>query len=210
MTTAYSNSKCILEPMDLHDPAQADELLRQRVLCGWAMTPDYIDAWRAAMDAKTKGFFWIRLPGGAAAAARAGHISLDSEADPPDLDLANPHDRSVLTIARFFLLPEHRGGGVGRAVMELLERHARELPYGSPNCRAIALDTLSRWYSEEEEGRAEYEWLTGQPPPARGRNNEDWYVRQGYVKFKEKPKYEGGDVREGHKLVAVYMRKTIA
>lgn len=207
-TTSSRSSKCILEPIDLHDQAQADELLRQRVMCGWAMTPDYIDAWRAAMDAKTKGFFWIKLP--SRPDLRAGHISLDSEADPPDLELANPHDRSVLTIARFFVLPELRGGGLGRAAMETLESYAREEPYGSPNCRAIALDTLSKKYTEEDEYRAQYEWLTGEPPRKGAVNNEDWYLRQGYVKFKEAPKYEGEGVREGHKLIAVYMKKMIA
>lgn len=192
--------------MNLHDKAQAEELLRQRVLCGWATTPDYIDAWRDAMDAKTKGFFWIKPT--SQPDLRAGHISLDSESDPPDPDLANPHDKSLLTISRFFVLPEHRRGGLGRAAMETLERYAREGPYGSENCRAIALDTLSRRYTDVDEYRDQWVWLTGWPPRERGSSNEDWYVRQGYVKFKEVRKYEGA--QEGHKLWAVYMRKTLA
>lgn len=201
-----ASSKCTLEPIDLHDRAQADELLRQRVLCGWAMTPDCIDAWRDAMDARTKGFFWIKAP--SRPGLRAGHVSLDSEADPPDPELADPRDGSVLTVARFFVLPEHRGAGLGRGAMETLEAYAREAPYGSPACRAIALDTLSRRYTEDDEHRAQWEWLTGLPVRARGTSNEDWYARQGYVKFKEVPKYEC--IREGHKLIAVYMRKNIA
>lgn len=191
--------------MDLHDEAQAEELLRQRVLCGWASAPEHIDGWRAAMDAKTKGFFWIQpasQPG-----LRAGHISLDSEASPPDPDLADPRGRTLLTVSTFFVLPEHRGGGLGRAAMAALEGLAREAPYGSASCRALALDTLSRRYSDEDEYRDRWVWLTGWPLRERGSSNEDWYARQGYVKFKEAPKYEG--IREGHKLLAVYMKKTL-
>lgn len=203
---SVTHPKCILEPMNLHDAAQFDELLRQRALCGWAKEPSDVASWRDAMDAGTKASFWIKPP--SRPDLRAGHVSLDSETDPPDLDLANPHDKSRLTITRFFIVPELRGGGMGRGAMEALERCAREEPYGSPNCKVIALDTLSRRYYEDEECRALYEKVNGHPAHPRGRSNEDWYVRQGYVKFKERQKYPAE--KEDYKLWAVYMEKTIA
>lgn len=190
--------------MNLHDPPQADELLLQRKLCGWSDTPEYIAQWRDAMDAGYKSLFWIRpssQPG-----LRAGHISLDSEAHPPDLELSNPHDKSVLTIATFFILPDYRGGGLGRATVGMLEKWATVEPYGSRNCRTVALTTLSRKYAEEDEWRAEYERMEGKEAPKRGTSNEDWYLRMGYSKWKDAPLYEGPD---GYKFLAAYLRKQI-
>lgn len=192
--------------MNLYDQSQIDELLRQRKICGWADTPDYIVSWRDSMDARMKTMFWIkpaRQPD-----LRVGHVSLDCEAEPPDLELANPHDKSVLTIARFFVLQEHRRGGLGRAVMETLENLATKEPYGSPNCHTIAITTLSRRYAEDDQERAKYEALEGKPAAPRGLSNEDWYKRMGYVKWKDEPKYEA---RNGlDKYVAAFMRKRIA
>lgn len=158
------------------------------------------------MATKTKSFFWIKPE--SQPDLRVGHISLDSEAEPPDLELANPHDKSVLTIARFFVLLEHRGTGIGRAAMEMLESRAQCEPYGSPNCKAVAISTLSRKYWEDDEYRNEFKWLTGSDPRPRGTSNEDWYARMGYVKWKEVPTYEC--LRPDRKLLAVYMKKIIA
>lgn len=190
--------------MNLHDQAQAAELLRQRKLCGWADTPETIDEWRDAMDIKTKSLFWIKPT--SHPDVRAGHISLDSEAHPPDLEVADPHDKSVLTIATFFILPEHRGGGIGRAAVATLEEWATVESYGSKNCKAVALTTMSRWYIEDDEGRAEFQRMDGKEPSPRGASNEDWYTRMGYIKWKDAPLYPGPD---GYKFTAAYLRKRL-
>lgn len=205
---AAKPSKCLLEPIDFGDESQCAELLRQRVLCGWANTPGHITAWRAAMDAGTKPMFWIKPA--SRPDLRAGHVSLASEAEPADPELADPRGRSVLTIARLFVLPAHRGGGIGRAAVEALERCAREEPYGSPGCRAVAVTTLSRRYYDDDESRRYYEVVSGRAAPPRGTGNEEWYARMGYVKWKDQPLYPGDRPGfEHHKLVAAYMRKAI-
>lgn len=194
-----------LEPMNLHDQAEADELLRQRKLCGWDNTPEFIIKFRDAMDARTKSLFWIKPA--SQPDLRLGHISLDSEAHPPNLELANPHDKSVLTIATFYVLPEHRGGGIGRAAVESLEKWATTEPYGSRNCKVVALTTISRKYAEDDEMRVEYKRMAGVEPVPKGASNEDWYARMGYTKWMERPLYPGPD---GYKFLAAYLRKRIA
>lgn len=206
LNSQVPESKCVLEAMNLYDQSQIDELLRQRKICGWADTQDYIVSWRDSMDAKIKSMFWIKPA--SQPDIRVGHVSLDCEAEPPDLELANPHDKSVLTIARFFILEEHRRGGLGRAVMETLESLATKEPYGSPNCHTIAITTLSRRYAEDDQERAKYEALEGKPPAPKGLSNEDWYTRMGYVKWKDLPLYEQKNGPD--KYVAAFMRKRIA
>lgn len=203
-----AGSKGSLEPMDLHDQAQFDELLRQRILCGWSDQPADLRRWRDRMDAHKKALFWIQPA--ARPALCAGHVSLDCEADPPDLALANPHDKSVLTIAGFFLLPAHRRAGLGRAVVAALERLATAPPFGSPHCRALAIHTLSRRYCEDDAERARFVAWEGTPPPPRGRSIEDWYARMGYVRWKDEPRYATRYGAEQDRLVAVFMRKQIA
>jgi GNAT superfamily N-acetyltransferase len=180
-------TKCKLLPINLHDTTQFDELRHQRFLCGWYQ--DHVSQWRDEMDAKLKSMFWIHAKKSAEDDYElAGHISLDSQASPPDPELANP-DRSVMTISTFFVFPKYRSGGVGRAAVETLEGYATQEPYGSPKCKAIALTTVSRRYTEDdgEEWRGMYK-KRGMEAPIKGRTNEDWYVRQGYVKFKEEPR----------------------
>lgn len=201
-----SESKCILEPMDLYNQSQVDELLRQRKICGWADTLDYIVSWRDSMGANMKSMFWIKPA--SQPSLRAGHVSLDCVAEPPDLELANPHDKSVLTIAGFFVLEEHRRGGLGRAVMETLEKLAIQETYGSPNCHTIAITTLSRRYTEDDQERARYETLEGKQASPKGLSNEDWYARMGYVKWKDVPRYDSKNGPD--KYVAAFMRKRIA
>lgn len=172
--STVTGSKCILEPINLRDQAQFDELLRQRHLCGWSNTPKTLNLWRDAMDAHQKFLFWIKPV--SQPDMRIGHVSLDSEADPPNLGVANPYDKSVLLIASFFILAEHRGGGIGRSVMETLEALATKEPYGSSNCKATSIVTLSRRYHENDDDRARFEAWEGKPAPPRGTSNEDWWV----------------------------------
>ncbi len=195
----------IIRPMNLYDQAEFEELLQQRIICGWNDKPAYIIRWREMMDSKQKSLFWINLPD---TKTRVGHISLDSSTDPPDLELANP-DKSVLTIATFFILPEHRSAGLGRLAMDVMEDWATKEPYGSPNCKAIAVNTLDRRYTESdsEEWRIWAKLRPIQLPP-KGRSTEDWYARRGYVKWKEEPRYpektlDGQDIL----LNAVFLRK---
>lgn len=197
--------KCTLEPMDLLELAQAEELLRQRKICGWSDTPEHIADWQAAIARKAKSLFWIKPA--SQPDLRIGHISLDSEAHPQDLELANPIDKSVLSISGLFVLPEHRGGGIGRAAIEALEKVATVEPYGSRNCKTVALTTLSRRYGEDDEWRAIYEKLVGVEAPKRGKANEDWYTRMGYVKWKDEGLWDGPD---GYKFIGAFLRKRVA
>jgi GNAT superfamily N-acetyltransferase len=202
--------KCSLTPINLHDESQFEELRQQRVICGWDDTPAYIKGWRNAMDAKLKSLFWINLNTTKTESKTVGHISLDSEALPPDPELALAN-RSVMTISTFFIFPEYRAGGIGKAAMRLLEDIATKEPYGSPDCKAIALTSISRRYVEDdsEDWRGFYK-RRGMETPAKGSSNEDWYIRQGYVKFKEEPRYRTQllDGTEVHLLFA-FLRKEL-
>jgi GNAT superfamily N-acetyltransferase len=192
-----AKAKCLLEPVNFHNPVEFDELHRQRVICGWYLEPAILEKWREMADEQTKSMFWIlppRLAGTTPSPARfVGHIAFQSisNSDTPEseLDLANP-DKSVLMVSNFFILPEYRSGGLGRAAMEALEVMARIEPYGSPKCKALTLHTPSRRYVEDdgEEWRCVRERLVQELPP-KGRSVEDWYTRMGYVKWKEEPKY---------------------
>lgn len=193
--------------MNLHDQDQVDELRRQRVICGWGHTPKDIASWRDAIDAQDRASFWIKPA--ARPEVRAGHVSLDNQVDPPDLELANP-DRSVLEITSFFILPEHRRGGLGRAVMATLERYAREQPYGSENCRTVTLTTMTRKYWEDDVWREKWVRELGFEPLERGTSYEDWYKRMGYVKWKEEPKFWNHMPGFEHeKIVVSFMRKSV-
>lgn len=172
--------QCSLVPINLHDPAEFDIMRQHRIKCGWNHNDEVISSWRDKVDAKIKSFFWITLPPSTTDGPpiKAGHISLDSlgEAPDPDFALANP-DKSLLTISTFFIDPMYRGG-LGRTAMEMLEKMAREEPYGSVNCKAIAVFTLSRWYTNDDEGRKVWEMLGGETPVKQS-SSDDWYRRMG-------------------------------
>lgn len=221
---ASGPAKCSLELMNLHDSDQVAELLRQRILCGWNKTPAFVTNLRDAMDAGSKAAFWITLPQDSLLSeaheqaqqlqqqqqTRIGHVSLDSTAFPEDLTLANPYDKSVLTISNLFILSEHRRGGIARAAVDMLMKLAKEEPWGSPNCKAVAVTAHSKKYHDDDEWRARFEWLCGMPAPERGRANEDWYVRMGFVKFKEEERYPSEvPGRENEKIVASFLRKEV-
>lgn len=205
--------------MDLHNPDEFDELLRQRIACGWSKDRSDVEAWRDAADEGTMSPFWITTAttttttsadDGSNAGPAVGHIALVSAARPPDLELANP-DKSVLMISTLFVMPAHRGGGLARAAVRVVEGLARTEPYGSPACRAVTLHTLSRRYSEDdgEDWRGIFERM-GQEPPPKGPSVEDWYARMGYVKWKEEPRYhdkllDGTEVM----LIASFLRKDL-
>ena len=204
--------KCSLEPINLHNGYEYGELRRQRVLCGWDYEVEKLEKWKRDMDAETRSIFWINLPATDSKLSpnRIGHICLNSERDPPELDLANP-DKSVMEISTFFILPEYRYGGLGRTAVEMVESYATKEPYGSPNCKVITINTISRRYTENDgdEWRGVYA-RRGLKAPPKGKSAEDWYASMGYVKWKEEPRYpdrlqDGTEV----KLIAVFMKKMI-
>lgn len=139
---------------------------------------------------------------------RAGHISLDSYAEPPDPELAR-EDRSIMTVQTFFIRPEYRLSGLGRGAMEVMERLAIREPYGSPQCHTLALNTASKRYVEVDapEWRGMWERL-GMVPPTY--SNETWYEKLGYVYWKDEPRHAVESL-DGHQImiIASFMRKRL-
>jgi GNAT superfamily N-acetyltransferase len=194
--------------INLHDSLEFDELIQQRIACGWNFARADIENYRTAMDKKLKSLFWITLSKNP---TRIGHVSLDSYTSPPDPELALP-DKSILTIQTFFILEAHRSGGVGGRVMDEVEELATKEPYGSPNCREVTINTLSTASLE----RSLPTWLevwrkAGVPRPDWSMwSKESWYAKRGYVKWKEEVRYED-DTNEAKvaSLEAAFMRKTL-
>lgn len=197
-TTAPAQPKLTLEPANLHEQSQVDELVRQRKICGWKTRPSDMVSWKERTEARATTLFWIKPT--AQPDLRVGHISLDKIDDDP----------SSMKIADLFVLPEHRGGGIARAAFKAMEEMATTEPYGSEKCRNLLVDTLSKKYSEDEEMRLEYNQLTGTWPKPKGTTNEEWYGRMGYMTYKEKPTYPEREGQPGGKLLlASYMKKAI-
>lgn len=194
--------------IDFHSEAESDILLHQRELCGW--NQDKIPTWRGMQDEGEKRMFWITLPPStpeivALAPSRAtrliqrdgsdlvpvGHVSLDridDRTDLNDLSLANP-DGSVLTIATLFVIPDLSGLGLANFAMSTLEEWAGVPPYGFPNCTGVTIHTLAGKYVDVEGPDCRGMWARcGLPAPEKGRSNESWYARRGYVKYKEEPR----------------------
>jgi GNAT superfamily N-acetyltransferase len=216
-TTVEDAKTSILEPLNLHDTAEFNELLRQRVICGWDFSPSNLEAWRAAADAQTIAIFWVvpkSLSQLSVPQRYAGHIMGQSKTEPPADDNAGA-EISVFHIWNLFILPEHRLGGVGKAAVQGLEAWAKMEQHVSPECKAMTLNALSRRYIEDdgEEWRGMYAKVCASLEielPAKGSSNEDWYARMGYVKWKEEPSYPV--TVDGRKimLIAASLRKELA
>lgn len=203
--------------MNLHNTTEFDELLRQRVICGWDYSPSKLESWRAVADPQTMYMFWVVPPSLSQLPApqrHGGHIMMQRKTEPSDDKLARA-DKPILHILNLFILPEHRRGGLGRAAVQELEAWAKVEPYGSPECKAITLNAISRRYIEDdgEEWRGLYRKVCtslGIEMPAKGSSNEDWYARMGYVKWKEQPLYpvllDGSEIM----LIAAWLRKELA
>lgn len=195
-----------LEPINLHSDAEFAALHVQRIACGWNLKLENLLKWRDLADVGLKTLFWIRTPDD----PRAGHISLDSRADDGDPELAS-EDRRVLTVATLFVEGKYQGKGLGRAAMDGVEEMARRAPYGSEDCECIALNTLSRRYAEDDSEEWGGTWARiGLGTLTKGNTTEDWYIRRGYVKWKEAPKYrlttlDGEEVT----LLASYLKKDL-
>ncbi|KAL4867785.1 hypothetical protein BDV12DRAFT_112513 [Aspergillus spectabilis] len=194
-----------LIPINLTDPTELEELQVQRTTCGWDNTPDKFALWRKKQEAGLKCFFWITKPAPSPGTEpiRAGHISLDAYTDPEDSELANAL-KTNLTIQTFFIMPEHRAGGLGRSAMRQIEALASKKPYGSANCEYITLNCMSKkHYYDEVLGP----YIKSVMPIC----NQEWYEKQGYVAWKEEPRYED-TLPDKTKIVwdATFMRKRVA
>ncbi|KAK1758939.1 hypothetical protein QBC47DRAFT_370790 [Echria macrotheca] len=224
----------LLEPINLHDPAQFAELQRHRILCGWKHQDKYLLAWRAAVDAGTLAIFWILLPPNTdtmqpPADRRVGHIAMERityAPESPSLPFAPPGGENdpveAMDLNTFFILPEFRRLGLGRRAVAEMERLATVEPYGWRGCRAMTLNTFARKYVEEDELRAVAEGPyvamgEGIEYPAKGTGNEDWYGRMGYATWKVVPTYhvpwpreKGGNERGEYVFDAAWMWKGLA
>lgn len=213
---SMASQACTLVPINLDNPSEFTELQRQRIICGWNHSDADIRKWREKQREGLKSFFWITLPAAASSTGsttttepvRAGHISLDSYCDPPDPELARS-DKTIMTIQNFFILPEYRGSGLGRQAMDLVESMATKEPFGSPQCKFITVNTLSKryFYDEGPEWKGTLKDLAREPPAF---SNQEWYERRGYVQWKEEPRYEER-TRDGSVvvLVASFLRKAV-
>ncbi|KAL3472538.1 hypothetical protein BJX99DRAFT_214067 [Aspergillus californicus] len=209
MTQTFESRPCTITPINLTNSTEYETLRQQRNLCGWDNTPDKFTLWRQKQEEGLKSFFWITVPCRTNgpdepddAIIRAGHISLDAYAEPADDELANA-SKTNLTIQNFFISPEYRAGGIGRAAMGLVEEMATKKPYGSPECEYITLTTMSKKHY--------YDPVLG--PHIRKVMplcNQEWYERQGYVAWKEEGRYPD-TLPDKTKIVydAVFMRKRV-
>lgn len=199
-----------LVPLDLSNQDDFLELQRQRKVCGWDYITEKIQYWQEKQNEGVKSPFWIVIADSASPAlVRIGHVSLDSFCDPPDQDLARA-DRTVMTIQSFFILPEFQEKRLGRKVVQLLERMAKEEPYGSPKCKFIAINTLHKRYHYENgpDALGIWELLDGHKKPKFCM--EEWYERLGYVRFKEAPRYPEV-LRDGSSVMitSAFLRKPL-
>ena len=141
---------------------------------------------------------------------RAGHVALASQSHPPHPLLARP-DKSILTISTFFIHPLYRSLGLGRTTLDLLEPMASQLPYGSPNCREICVDTMSAKYVEDVDGNGGREWeAIRENAKMSPYSKQRWYERRGYVVFHEEKRYQDrGKKGEVVWIDAVFLRKVL-
>lgn len=93
--------------------------------------------------------------------------------------------------------------------MEKAEEIATLEPYGSPRCRFITLNALSKRhiYDEGPAWKGIWERLGISPPPF---SIQEWYEKLGYVSWKEKPLYKEKALDAGViKLWEAFMREEV-
>lgn len=204
-----SGSKLIL--INLENEYERDVLAQQRRICTWG--EDKIPFWRAHQYPGDRAMFWVTLAKdtdaislteqpGLATLTRdgetvwlVGHVSLDkidapsTEGAPPDESLTSP-DGSVLTISSLFVMPQVQKLRLGAFAMDQCELMAQHLPYGSPNCIAITVNTMDPRYTpggpEGPDGVDRWK-LLGWPTPKM--DNSSWYKRRGYQTYKNQIRY---------------------
>lgn len=145
-----------------------------------------------------------------------GHVALDrtdfasNKAMKPDASLAS-RDLHILTIATLFVHPAYSKFRLGAFAMDQCEAMAQQLPYGDPECREVTVNTLSpRYYPGGQAGVEGYGRWEHYGWPAPKMDNSLWYVRRGYVTYKEEVRYLS-DAPDGTELkwYGVCMRKKL-
>lgn len=211
-----------LDPIDFHDAGQFSELQSQRRLCGWDYDTEILKTWASKQEARIKNMFWITAnntsdsdeQGTDNKPVRVGHISLDVAAPsftPPELQNLPRVEKQVLSLSTFFILPKHRSSGLGRRVVQRLEEMAVQEPYGSANCRFIALNALSKRHMYDEGWEWKEIWARmGEEPPKF--SIQEWYEKLGYVSWKEEQLHQQEGVVNGDIVLLweAFMRKEIS
>ncbi|GAB7354763.1 hypothetical protein MBLNU459_g5165t1 [Dothideomycetes sp. NU459] len=199
-TTSAPPQGAFLITADTTHAAEYAILHEQREICGWGQ-----DRLGKFNNDGSRTLFWIALPLSHKSEHTptfqregkeilpVGHISLDKVDDPengyaPDPTLVAA-DGSVLMITTLFVLPEFSTVRLGTFAMDQCESLAQQEPYGSRNCRAVTVTTLSSRYFtgglEGPDGVGRWEVLKQKMP----RDNALWYKRRGYVEYKDEPRY---------------------
>ncbi|PNS20629.1 Phosphoribosylformylglycinamidine synthase [Sphaceloma murrayae] len=226
-----------LIPIDFDHAVQRSIMLAQRKICGWG--EDDIPIWDTHIKTGERSMFWIAFPRGSKQARGVqvtpaldfisspedptkdhllvGHVALD-KIDVPVIHHVNvdntltADDGSRLTIATLFIMPEFKAKGLGTFAMLECERLARERPFGSEDCREIAVNTLSDRHCLDggvpgPDGLDMFPAL-GLPIPKR--SNVSWFEKLGYVRYKEEKRYEDKGVN-GQKIHiwAVFLKKDL-
>ncbi|KAF2218650.1 hypothetical protein BDZ85DRAFT_269999 [Elsinoe ampelina] len=223
--------------VDLDDPKQAAIMLAQRKICGWGA--DNIRVWHKYIKSGERAMFWIALPSSSAAATSVprsdaldcipsskdgkedqfllvGHTALDWIDLPVEDhfqvdDTLTAEDGSVLTISSLCIMPEFKAYGLGTWSMQKLEEMAQQKPYGSPNCRAIAVNTLSdRHVKGGIPGPEGLDMFPNLGIPIPDRSNVGWFEKMGYVRYKEEKRYEAKGINGNTVYIwAVFLRKEL-
>lgn len=226
-----------LIPVDLDHEDQRSILYAQRKICGWGETN--IPIWDAHIKSGHRAMFWIAFPssspaatgiatkpaldfiphpanGGSEKVLLVGHVALDRIDVPSEDSLTGDttltaEDGSVLTIATLFVMPEFKVHGLGSFAMTECERLAQEEPYGSLNCRAISVNTLSdRHCGNGVDGKDGLDMFPSLGLPTPARSNVGWFEKQGYVRYKEEKRYKAYTT-DGKTIIvwAVYLKKEL-
>ncbi|PWY85924.1 hypothetical protein BO70DRAFT_378638, partial [Aspergillus heteromorphus CBS 117.55] len=123
-----------LTPVNLFHAHDYNELQRQRQISGWHFSDPHLLSWGAKQAANLKSLFWIAIPNPNATNSpiRAGHISFDLYADPPDAGLTQtrPIHRDHPDVLHPLRI-RSTTSGVGRQTIEQVKQLARSEPYGS-------------------------------------------------------------------------------
>ncbi|KAJ5575304.1 hypothetical protein N7450_009203 [Penicillium hetheringtonii] len=182
--------ECNLEPINLNEKTQFNELQRQRKICGWQYDTQTLQSWKE--NENPKRLFWITFVDSSnqvsseSTSIRAGHISLDPSSG--YLEPCRLRENEVdLSLNTFFILPEYRALRLGKCAVRLLEEFAVTEEYGDLRCRYLTLSALSKRYIYDENWKGMWARI-GMPEPSF--SIQEWYERLGFVTWKEVPLYE--------------------
>ncbi|KAJ5256768.1 hypothetical protein N7478_012872 [Penicillium angulare] len=190
MQEQSSSPQCHLEPVDLNDASQFNEIRDQRIICGWESDIQTLRGWQDKADLKR--LFWIIIPDNSTHAEKtfihAGHISLDASSNLLD-ESGISSGETELSINSVFIMPDYRSLGLGKRAVKLVETMAVTEPYGDSNCRCLTLTALSKryFYDDAPEWSGLWEKIGMERPSF---SIQEWYEKLGYVSWKVEPLYE--------------------